>query len=179
MHLLRPHRNGGILLGIMADNTASIALINMVGTLVGVMLTGLLTWIMARQKARDERAALLVANVKKTLEESDARTTTALTRIKDDTGKTLTHVNDQFLIQLRLYAESTRTIAALTGKQADKQTADAAQALYLEHKVKQEAAAASVIAVQKEQTGIAREQLAVQKQIEANTDPDAKLLTPL
>lgn len=142
-----------------------IAIVTVIGTLLTTIATGVIAILTARQKNQADIVA-------RKLEASDVKTTVALSQIKDDTGKTLTHVNDQFLIQLRLYSESTQTIATLTNRIADQEKADAAQKLYLEHKIKQEEAAASIVAVQKEHTGIAREQLEVQKKIEANTSSE-------
>lgn len=158
----------------MTDASA-IAITDMIGNILSVVIMGLIGWFMAAQKnkadADAKRVESEVKQVAKTLAETEARTAKELAAIKDDTGKTLVHVNDQFLIQLRLYRDSTQTIATLTNRPADQEKADAADKLYLEHKAKQEEAAAGALAVHKEHAGIAREQLEVQKKIEENTSP--------
>lgn len=151
-------------------DASMIALVNMIGTFLTALLTGALTWFISRQKARDDRAAVLVAKVSETLVKADIRTSDALSKIKEDTRATLTHVNDQFLIQLRLYAESTKMVAALMPNDATRETAAMAERQYQEHKQSQEAAA-KVAASRTEHTEIAREQLEVQKKIEENTSP--------
>lgn len=63
-----------------------------------------------------------------------------LDHIKTTTEKTLTHVNDQFLIQLRLHMESTEIVAKVRNAPGDQEIADAAKKMFEEHEQKQKEA---------------------------------------
>lgn len=112
--------------------------------LLGTALTGYIAYKMAQlhnaseaSKRAAEMAALRVEAVAINLKTANAETNAQLSKIEDTTKKTLVHVNDAFLIQLRLYAESTRVVAELRKRPEDIEKADAAEKMYREHEAKQ------------------------------------------
>lgn len=122
-------------------------LIQIIATLAGTALTGYIAYKMAQLKSHSEMAirsadlaARKVEDVAINLKLSELLADKKLSKIVDTTDKTLVHVNDQFLIQLRLYMESTRVIAELRKKPADIEKADAAEKMYLQHEAKQKEA---------------------------------------
>lgn len=115
--------------------------------LLGTALTGFIAYKMAQLKSSAELAsmqALQAANkvdrVAADLKLSEAISAQKLGHIKETTEKTLVHVNDQFLIQLRLYMESTRIVAELRKNPVDEAKANAAEKMYLDHEAKQKEA---------------------------------------
>lgn len=114
-----------------------------VGGLV-VVVGGAITTVGTVVIARLNVAAKKVETVAKDLAISDAKTGNKLSKIEnttakieDTTGKTLVHVNDQFLIQLRANKDMARVIAELRKTPEDVAKANEAEALYQEHEAKQ------------------------------------------
>lgn len=130
----------------MVDNYTS--LIQIISTLAGTALTGFIAYKMAQLKATSEQAAAAairasqeaahkVENVAINLKLAELLAHKKMAKIEETTDKTLVHVNDMFLSQLRLYMESTRIVAELRKTPADIQKADAAERMYKEHEGKQ------------------------------------------
>lgn len=94
----------------------------------------------AAQQADD--AARKVHEVAIDLKTTNHTSAKTLERLVDTTDKTLIHVNDQYLVQLRLYKDSMRVIADLRKTTEDEERAVAAEKLYLEHEQKQKEEAA-------------------------------------
>lgn len=114
---------------------------------LGTALTGFIAFKMAQLKSAAElasaqaiAAARKVDSVATDLKLSEVLASQKLNHITETTEKTLVHVNDQFLIQLRLHMEATRVVAELRKLPADIAKANAAEKLYLEHEAKQKQA---------------------------------------
>lgn len=104
------------------SDTSIIALINMAGTIMGVVLTGFITYILAQQRHKAELV------------------TKSLNNIEIVSAATHTLVNSASLVQLRLNAMLSRRVAEFPGaSQEDKEAAKVAEELYQEHKKRQEA----------------------------------------
>lgn len=108
------------------------------------VLGGAITTIGAVVIARLNSAAKKVETVAKDLAVSDAEKGKQLSKIEattekidGTTGKTLTHVNDAFLIQLRANRDMARVIAELRKTPEDIKKAEDAERLYAEHESKQ------------------------------------------
>lgn len=126
---------------MMIDTTATIQLL---GTLLGTALTGFIAYKMAQLKiaaemasAQAAEAARKVDSVAINLKLSEVLAQQKLNHITETTEKTLVHVNDQFLIQLRLYMESTRIVAELRKNPVDVAKAEAAEKMYMDHEARQ------------------------------------------
>jgi hypothetical protein len=125
-------------------NTFTIQIATLIGGILSTALTGFIAYKMAQLKITAdaseraaERAALKVHEVALNLEKQEVNTSRELKTIGETTKKTLVHVNDQFLIQLRLYKESTRIVADLRKNPEDIEKADMAQKMYEQHEAKQ------------------------------------------
>lgn len=108
--------------------------------LLGTSFTGYMAYKMAQLKVQSENAAEKVAAVALDLKTNEHTRNIKLDGIKTTTDKTLSHVNDQFLIQLRLYAESMRALAEVRKGPGDEEKAQAAERMYNDHREKQEQA---------------------------------------
>lgn len=122
----------------------STEIFQIIATLAGTALTGYIAYKMAQLKSNSEaamrasdQAARKVEDVAINLKLSELLADKKLNRITETTEKTLVHVNDQFLIQLRLYMESTRIVAELRKLPADIAKADAAEKMYKDHESRQ------------------------------------------
>lgn len=109
-----------------------------------VIFGGAITTVGSVVIARMNSAARKVETVAKELAISDAEKGKQLSEIKattekidGTTGKTLVHVNDAFLIQLRANRDMARTLAAISPIPEYIKQADAAEVLYAEHEAKQ------------------------------------------
>lgn len=111
-------------------------LLAIVGGLV-VIVGGAITTVGSVVIARMNSAAKKVETVASDLAVSDALKGKQLSKIEDTTDKTLVHVNDQFLIQLRANRDMARVIAELRKTPEDVKKANEAEALYREHESKQ------------------------------------------
>lgn len=108
-----------------------------VATLLGTALTGYIAYKMAQLKITSDKSAREMENVGINLKLAELLADKKLTKIQDVAEKTLVHVNDAFLIQLRLYSESTRLVAVLQDTAVNREKADAAEKMYKEHERKQ------------------------------------------
>lgn len=111
--------------------------------LLGTMFTGYMAFKMAQLKQQAERDAEHTRQVAIRLEASTAERDVKLSHIQSTGEKTLKHVNDQFLIQLRLYKESMRVIADYRKAPGDIEKAEAADRMYREHEEMQKKAEAA------------------------------------
>lgn len=87
-----------------------------------------------------------VATVATELRAVERTSSVKLDQIVTTSNKTLTHVNDQFLIQLKLNAESMRVVASFRKWPGDEELAQAAERLYIAHYTKQQEAIAATAA---------------------------------
>lgn len=122
------------------SDAVQLAIVAGVITIVG----GAITTVGAVVIARLNSAAKKVETVAKDLAISDAEKGKQLLKIEKTTAKidsttdkTLTHVNDSFLILLRSNRDMARTLAALRPIPEYIKQADDAEALYAEHEAKQ------------------------------------------
>lgn len=112
--------------------------------LIGTCFTGFMAFKMAQLKVHAEKAAVKVEAVKvhaeKAAEKVDA--------IHGIAQETLVHVNGQHTVQLKLYAEVTKTLAELQDTLANKEKAKNAERLYREQVKADELAAKTMVAVE-------------------------------
>lgn len=132
-------------------NDATVQVFMAIVGLLGTALTGFIAYKMAQLKNSSDlaakaaelagelaaKAAHHVHDAAVDFRKKNDANQIKLHKIEETTNKTLVHVNDAFLIQLRLYAESTRTIAVLTNRPGDNEKADAAEKMFREHEAKQ------------------------------------------
>lgn len=113
-------------------------LLAVVAAMVGILTPVSAGWIAYKMAQLKQNGDLVIESNKL----SSLKLERELASIKDIGNKTLTHVNDQFLIQLRLYMESMETISQVRNAPGDKEKAEAARRMFDEHDQKQKEAAA-------------------------------------
>lgn len=136
----------------MSDQSITSIIIAVSGAVTSIFL-GWIGYMQFKIKLQAEAAttkakevAEKVADVATELRAVERAHNVKLDHIVNTGDKTLTHVNDQFLIQLKLNAESMRVVAAFRKWPGDEELAQAAERLYISHYTKQQEAVAATAA---------------------------------
>ena len=149
---------------LFAESSDLVQIVSALIGLLGTIFAGVMTYLMARLNSNQRQAAVKVDEVKTRLAAATRVTTAKLDAVAVNTEAVaatlattsvqtatvlegiaatghVVHglVNNAMAVQLELNATVTRRLASLTGLAADAAAANRAEALYLEHQVKQAA----------------------------------------
>lgn len=132
----------------MTDQVTMSAITGAIGLLT-TCFTGFMAYKMAQLKVHAEQAAKKVEEVRIHSAEASKK----VDSLHGIAEETLIHVNGQHTVQLRLYAEMTRTVAELRGTQADREKAEIADKMYNDQVAADKLAARTIAGGKNEPSG--------------------------